>query len=232
MHTRLTIVLATHNTGKTVELRSLLQGLPVQIKNLNDFGPIPPIVEDGETFDDNAYKKASLTARYLGLPALADDSGLCVDALDGAPGVHSARYGGSDATDADRYHKLLAALGDTSDRSAHFSCVLSLAVPTGQALTYEAQCHGSITSAPAGNDGFGYDPIFYYPPLKKTFAQLTLAEKNDISHRALALKEFRSEFDKVMTWLEIHLPGIEPVGCMHPHDDAVSTNPEPGKTKE
>lgn len=232
MQTRLTIVLATHNTGKTVEIRNLLQDLPVQIKNLNDFGPIPPIIEDGETFDDNAYKKASLTARYLGLPALADDSGLCVDALNGEPGVQSARYGGPDATDADRYQKLLAALEDTPDRNAHFTCVLSLAVPTGQALTYEAQCHGEITTAPSGDGGFGYDPVFFYPPLEKTFAQLTLAEKNNISHRALALKEFRSEFDNVMTWLEIHLPENEPVGCMHNQDDAVSTNSERRNPKE
>ena len=142
MQTRLTIVLATQNTGKTAEIRNLLQGLPVDIKNLNDFGPIPPIMEDGATFEENAYKKASLTARYLGLPALADDSGLCVDALDGAPGVYSARYGGGQATDEERYQKLLKELDDTTLRLAHFECVLSLAVPTGQALTYEGRWSG------------------------------------------------------------------------------------------
>jgi XTP/dITP diphosphohydrolase len=216
VQSRLTIVLATTNTGKTDEIRKLLHGLPVTIKNLNDFGPIPPIVEDGATFDENAYKKASLTARYLGLPALADDSGLCVDALGGAPGVLSARYGGDQATDEDRNQKLLTALGDSQNRNARFQCVLSLAVPTGEALTYEAGCEGFITRAPAGDRGFGYDPIFYYPPLNKTFAQMTLTEKNSLSHRAKALKEIYSEFDKVMLWIHQHLPDNDPVGCWHP----------------
>ena len=215
MQTRLTIVLATRNAGKTVEIRELLQDMPVNIKNLNDFGPIPPIIEDGATFDDNAYKKASLTARYLGFPALADDSGLCVDALDGAPGIYSARYGGEQATDEDRYRKLLKALGDNPNRNAYFQCVLSLAMPTGEALTYEARCDGVIAQTPAGDGGFGYDPIFFYPPLNKTFAQLTLEEKNSISHRAKALKELRSEFDKVLMWIRQHIPEIEPLGCMH-----------------
>jgi XTP/dITP diphosphohydrolase len=229
VQTRLTIVLATHNTGKTTEIRNLLHGLPVEIKNLNDFGPIPPIVEDGATFEENAYKKASLTARYLGLPALADDSGLCVDALDGAPGVWSARYGGDQATDEDRYQKLLKELGDTTHRQAHFECVLSLAVPTGQALTYEARCPGEIAKAPVGNNGFGYDPIFFYPPLNKTFAQLSLSEKNIVSHRAKALMEFHSEFDNVMVWIKQHLPDIDPVGCMYHQGNAAPTHPDAGR---
>lgn len=226
MQTRLTIVLATHNTGKTTEIRNLLQGLPVEIKNLNDFGPLPPIVEDGVTFEENAYKKASLTARYLGLPALADDSGLCVDALDGAPGVWSARYGGDQATDEDRYQKLLEALGDTTRRQAHFECVLSLAVPTGQALTYEGRCQGEIAKSPMGNNGFGYDPIFYYPPLNKTFAQLSPSEKNAVSHRAKALMEFHTEFDKISVWIKRQLPDIDPVGCMHPQGHAAPPHPD------
>lgn len=213
------LVLATRNQGKTDEIRALLKDFPVEIRNLNDFGPIPPIVEDGETFDENAYKKASASARYLGLPALADDSGLVVDALNGAPGVYSARYAGDDATDSQRYRKLLQELGDSEDRSAKFVCVLSLAVPTGQALTYEASCEGIIAREPAGTGGFGYDPVFFYPPLNKTFAQLSRHEKNSVSHRGKALQEFCEEFDKVMVWLKRHSAPAPLSGCMRPSNN-------------
>lgn len=208
------LVLATRNQGKTDEIKALLSQFKIDIKNLDDFGPIPPIVEDGDTFEENAYKKASLTARYLGLPALADDSGLVVEALDGAPGIHSARYAGEDASDSQLYRKLLQELGDSKNRSAKFVCVLSLAVPTGPALTYEASCEGVITHEPVGTGGFGYDPVFFYPPLDKTFAQLTRHEKNKVSHRGKALNEFCSEFDKVMVWLQRHLAPNAPSGCM------------------
>jgi XTP/dITP diphosphohydrolase len=208
------IVLATRNQGKTEEIKTLLDQFNIDIKNLDDFGPIPPIVEDGETFEENAYKKASLTARYLGLPALADDSGLVVEALNGAPGVHSARYAGQQATDSQRYRKLLQELGDSDHRSAKFVCVLSLAVPAGPALTYEASCEGVITQEPVGTGGFGYDPVFYYPPLNQTFAQLTRQEKNKVSHRGKALHEFCMEFEKVVVWLQRHLASSAPAGCM------------------
>ena len=208
------IVLATRNAGKTKEIIDLLEDYPVRIKNLNDFGPIPPIEEDGATFDENAYKKASLTARYLGLPALADDSGLTVAALNGAPGVYSARYGGENATDMDRCQKLLAEMLDHEDRRAAFECVLSLAVPTGPALTYEGRCEGLIARSPSGENGFGYDPIFFYPPLGKTFAQLTMAEKSHVSHRGKALRELREEFDKVIVWLRQQMPQLDRPGCM------------------
>lgn len=208
------LVLATRNQGKTDEIKALLGKFNIDIRNLEGFGPIPPIVEDGDTFEENAYKKASLTARYLGLPALADDSGLVVEALNGAPGVHSARYAGKDASDSQRYRKLLQELGDSENRAAEFVCVLSLAVPTGPALTYEASCEGVITHEPAGTGGFGYDPVFFYPPLNKTFAQLTRQEKNKVSHRGKALHEFCSEFDKVMVWLQRHLAPNTPTGCM------------------
>jgi XTP/dITP diphosphohydrolase len=207
------LVLASRNKGKTVEIRELLKNHPIQIRNLDDFGPIPPIVEDGDTFEANAYKKASLTARYLGFPAIADDSGLCVDALQGAPGVYSARYGGPDATDAQRCQKLLEELGDSQNRTARFECVISLAVPTGPALTYEASCQGQITRQPAGANGFGYDPVFYCPEFGKTFAELTSEEKNLVSHRGKALRELSAEFDKVLKWIAHHMPAVEPVGC-------------------
>ncbi len=208
-----TLVIATTNTGKTAEIRDLLKGYPITIKNLSDFGPIPPVVEDGDTFDDNAYKKASVTARVLGLPALADDSGLVVEALDGAPGVHSARYGGEGASDADRCQKLLAALRGEANRRAAFECVISIAVPTGPALTYDGRCEGEILEVPAGENGFGYDPVFFFPPLKKSFAQLSRQEKGTVSHRGKALREVCAEFDKILTWLDIHLPPPERVNC-------------------
>lgn len=202
----MTLVIATRNAGKTVEIRELLADFPVQIKSLEDFGPIPAVEENGHTFDDNAYKKASFAARVLGLPALADDSGLMVEALGGAPGVYSARYAGENATDEQRYRKLLAEMKGKTNRKAAFECVLSIAVPAGPALTYEGRCDGEIAEEPAGRNGFGYDPIFYYPPLGKTFGQLTRDEKSHISHRGKALRELRDEFDKVLIWIRQQMP--------------------------
>ena len=213
MEEKTTLVIATRNPGKTAEIRDLLQDHPVQIKNLDDFGPIPEVVEDGETFEENAYKKASFTARVLGLPALSDDSGLSVKALNGAPGVYSARYAGKDASDRQRCDKLLEEMKGKSDRRATFTCVLSIAVPTGQALTYEAVCDGLITETAEGKNGFGYDPIFLYPPLKKTFAQLSRQEKGRVSHRGKALSELVSEFNKVLIWLDQNMPELEKFNC-------------------
>ena len=207
------LVIATRNKGKTAEIRDLFDAFPVTVKDLDDFGPIPEVVEDGDTFDENAYKKASFTARILGYPALSDDSGLVVEALNGAPGVHSARGAGPDATDAERAKKLLAELGDQTNRSAAFECVISIAVPAGPALTYEGRCEGTITHTPAGTNGFGYDPVFFYPPLNKTFAQLTMAEKSRVSHRGKALQGVRDEFDKVMKWIDRHMPEPEIICC-------------------
>jgi XTP/dITP diphosphohydrolase len=201
MTERRLLVLATRNAGKTREIREFLEGFPVEIKNLDDFGPIPPVEEDGTTFDENAYKKASFTAKILGLPALADDSGLEVEALGGAPGVHSARYAGPSATDAENNAKLLRKMEGKTNRAAVFVCVISLAVPSGVALTYEARCEGLIAEAPRGNNGFGYDPLFYYPPLNRTFAQLSAEEKNRGSHRGKALAELKEEFEKVLIWI-------------------------------
>ncbi len=213
MENPISLVIATRNKGKTAEIRDLLRGFPVTVKNLDDFGPIPEVEEDGETFDENAYKKASFTSRVLGVPALADDSGIEVKALDDAPGVHSARYAGENATDKQLCEKLLDEMADKSDRKAHFKCVISIAVPTGQALTYEAQCEGVITEEPAGTNGFGYDPVFYYPQLEKTFAQMTMEEKSTVSHRGKALREVIDEFDKVLTWIDQNMPIQEKSKC-------------------
>jgi XTP/dITP diphosphohydrolase len=195
------LILATRNKGKSAEIKDALRGFPVLIKDLNDFGPIPDPVEDGKTFEENAYKKASFTARVLGLPALADDSGLEVEALAGAPGVYSARYSGPLATDFDNNAKLLRELNGKENRKARFCCVLSLAVPSGPALTYEASCEGVILDAPRGDKGFGYDPLFLYPLLGKTFAEMDMEEKLSVSHRGRALRELAGEFEKVLQWL-------------------------------
>lgn len=206
MKKSMTLVIATSNKGKTAEIKDLLKGFPVDIKNLNDFGPIPPLEENGNTFDENAYQKASFAARILGLPALADDSGLLVEALGNAPGIHSARYAGENATDEQRYFKLLDEMQGKSNRNAAFECVISIAVPTGPALTYEARCQGLITERPAGSNGFGYDPIFFYPPLNKTFAELTREEKSRVSHRGKAFAELKDEFEKILIWIDQNMP--------------------------
>jgi XTP/dITP diphosphohydrolase len=206
MANHIPLVIASGNPGKITEIQELLAGFPIEIKSLNDFGPIPEVQEDGETFDENAYKKASFTAKILGIPALADDSGLVVEALGGAPGVLSARYAGENATDEQRVAKLLNEMKGQTHRNAAFECVLSIAVPSGPALTYEARCEGLIAQKPAGQNGFGYDPIFFYPPLNKTFGQMTIAEKSQVSHRGKALNELKQEVDKVLIWIRRHMP--------------------------
>jgi XTP/dITP diphosphohydrolase len=208
MEPPINLVIATRNKGKTSEIKSLLSGFPVIIRNLDDFGTIPEVKEDGETFDENAYKKSGFAAKILGFPALADDSGLVVEALNGAPGIHSARYGGENASDEERCLKILNEMDGKSNRKAAFECVVSIAVPGGAALTYEARCEGIISEKLKGENGFGYDPIFYYPPLKKTFAELTQQEKNKISHRGKAFQELKEEFDKILIWIHRQMPEI------------------------
>ena len=207
---KIVMVLATRNKGKVVEFQEMLKGFPVQILCLADFGPIPEVEEDGATFDDNAYKKALFTAKALGLPAIADDSGLVVEALDGAPGVHSARYAGPGATDQDNIEKLLSEMKGVQDRRAAFHCVVSIAVPSGPALTYEGSCPGMITEEAEGEGGFGYDPVFFCPELGKTFAQASMEEKNKVSHRGKALAEVGAEFDKILVWLNARLGEMKP----------------------
>lgn len=199
------LILATRNPGKISEFKELVSGFDIDIKSLEDFKSIPLVIEDGKTFEDNAYKKAHFTAKILGFPALADDSGLLVDALNGAPGVYSARYAGEEATDAENIQKLLKDIEGESNRKAAFQAVIAVAVPRGPALIYEGRCEGEIAQLPVGDNGFGYDPIFYYPPLKKTFAQISREEKNAVSHRGKAMTELRREFDKVLIWLQKRL---------------------------
>ena len=196
------LVLATTNQNKVKEFKQFVSEFPVTVKSLSDFGPLPEVVEDGATFDENAYKKAHHYAKVLGIPAIADDSGLVVEALSGAPGVRSARYAGDGASDQDNCRKLLAEMEGQSNRKASFVCVLSIAVPSGPALTYEASCAGTILEEPRGSSGFGYDPLFFYEPYGKTFAEISMEEKNKVSHRGKVLSELSQEFDKVLKWLE------------------------------
>lgn len=199
------LVLATRNEGKLTEFKHMVANFKIDIKGLQAFGPIPTVEEDGETFEDNAVKKARFTARVLGIPALADDSGLMVNALDGKPGVHSARYAGDNATDSENNLKLLNIMEGMKNRKATFICVIAIAVPMGPALIYEGQCEGIITRELTGQEGFGYDPLFYYPPLEKTFAEMTLEEKNRVSHRGKVMAELAYEFNKVLIWLKHRL---------------------------
>ena len=204
------IVLATENRNKVKEFQKMLEGSPVVIKCLGDYPKLPPVIEDGATFEANAYKKAAHYARVLGLPALADDSGLVVEALEGRSGVYSARYAGEKASDAENCAKLLGEMAGKEDRRARFVCVLSLATPGGPALTWEGSCEGVLTTAARGTSGFGYDPLFFYPPLDKTFAELSMEEKNKISHRGVAMAEFCAEIDKILTWLKNRLQEEKP----------------------
>jgi XTP/dITP diphosphohydrolase len=202
---RFTLVLATRNQGKTREIRRLLQDRPIALLSLEDFGPTPEPREDADTFEENAYGKAHFYARILGLPALADDSGLEVEALGGEPGVRSSRWAGEDATDKERCARLLDRMKGQSQRRAAFVCALVLAVPSGPALTWLGRCEGELAAEPRGTNGFGYDPIFFYPPLGRTFAELAAEEKNRVSHRGRAMAEFASELDKVLVWLRLRL---------------------------
>jgi XTP/dITP diphosphohydrolase len=197
-----TLVLATRNKGKIIELRRLLSEFDITIKGLDDFSPIPEVEEDGNTFQDNAYKKAYHTAKLLGIPALADDSGLVVNALNGAPGVMSARYAGEYASDEERYNKLLKEMKGQKDRSAYFECAIVIALPGGASKFFSGRCEGAITFEPTGEDGFGYDPVFLYPPLNQTFSQISLDEKNKISHRGKAMAELKEKFNSVLKWME------------------------------
>ena len=182
-------VLASHNKGKLAEMQAILRELGVEVVLQSDLGLSLEPEENGETFTENARIKARAVMEASGLPAIGDDSGLCVDALNGAPGVYSARYGGLD-DDAARYRLLLQNMRGSMTRSAHFHTSVVCVFPDGTELTAEGDCHGTIAYAPMGDRGFGYDPVFFVPQLRKTFAQMTAEEKNAISHRGNALRAF------------------------------------------
>jgi XTP/dITP diphosphohydrolase len=201
------LMVATHNKGKLKEIRMFLSDLNMDIVSLDEAINAPNIVEDGKTFMENAFKKAKVIAQATGIMTLADDSGLEVDALDGAPGVRSARYSGENASDALNNEKLLEDLkGVASDqRSAHFRCVIVVYHPSGRWISTEAKCDGEITQNFIGEGGFGYDPVFYVPSVKRTMAQLSPEEKNRLSHRGKALAEIKAKLPGFLDSLESNL---------------------------
>jgi len=185
------LLVATGNAGKLREIRKLFAEHPCQVLGLEDLPPVPEAVEDGASFAENAEKKARHYARLTGLPTLADDSGLVVDALDGAPGIYSARYAGEKAGDAANNRKLLEALQGipAARRRAAFVCALALCEPDGTCRQFAGRLEGVILEESRGHEGFGYDPLFLVPEYGKTLAELPLAIKNRISHRGQALKQ-------------------------------------------
>jgi XTP/dITP diphosphohydrolase len=190
------LVIATTNKGKLREIRELLKGLDIKIKSLADYPGCPEVVEDGATFRENALKKARAVAEYTGKLTLADDSGLMVDALGGAPGVYSARYSGKDADDLKNNRKLLRQMKDMPDekRGAQFVCVLALSGPCPNGhheKTLKGVVRGRVAHEMRGPRGFGYDPLFYYTRSGLTFAEMGPDEKNKVSHRARALKKLK-----------------------------------------
>lgn len=184
-----TLVLATFNRHKAAEILAILPDLALEIKTLADFSGAVPAVEDGATLEENALKKALAAARFTGLPALADDTGLEVDALGGAPGVRSARYAGEDASYVQNNALLLASLANVppEKRAARFACVVALALPSGASATARGTLEGAIAPAPRGANGFGYDPLFLVGEGPRTLAELSEEAKNALSHRARAL---------------------------------------------
>jgi len=183
------IVVATQNKGKIAEIVLALAQLPVKVLALSDFGPIPEAIENGASFMENALLKAQHYARFTNKACLADDSGLEVDALQGAPGIYSARFAGDTGNDAANNQKLLAELShiQTAERTARFRCVLAFVDTDGSAVTTDGVCEGYIIEKMRGQGGFGYDCLFYMPELGKTMAELSKNEKNAISHRGQAL---------------------------------------------
>ncbi|MBN1916765.1 MAG: XTP/dITP diphosphatase [Verrucomicrobia bacterium] len=185
------LFVATRNRNKVRELQALLEDTKLTLCSFRDFRDLPEVEEDGRTFEENATKKAVALAKYTGLLTIADDSGLEVDALDGQPGVMSARYAGPDATDKENNEKLLAQLRNVPEgrRAARFRCAIALATPAGLIAVVEGVCEGRIALEERGTEGFGYDPLFVKDDSVKTFAELPLEVKNRVSHRALALEK-------------------------------------------
>ena len=183
-------ILASQNQHKLVEMQNILSAHGVEVVLQSELGLHVEVEETGATFAENAMLKAKAVMAASGLPAIADDSGVCVDALSGAPGVYSARYGGPELDDVGRYRLLLENMRGARDRTAHFTSAIACAFPNGGTIEAEGICPGMIAYAPQGDGGFGYDPVFFLPQLRKTYAQLTPEEKAAVSHRGKALEVF------------------------------------------
>lgn len=192
------MVLASKNAHKLEEMREILSAQGVELLLERDVGLDLDVEETGDTFEENALLKARAVMEASGLAAIADDSGLCVDALGGAPGVYSARYGGPDLDDVGRYKLLLENMRGMVDRRCKFVSCICCCFPGGDTVAARGECHGTLAYGPKGEDGFGYDPVFFVPGQKKTFAELTSAEKNAISHRGVALAEFKVKLENYL----------------------------------
>jgi XTP/dITP diphosphohydrolase len=193
------IVIATGNKHKQAQFVDLFAPLRLTVKGLNDFTAVPEIDEDQPTFEGNAAKKAEMISQWLDGPVIADDSGLVVPALDGQPGVYSARYAGLPSNDAANNEKLLRELSRIGlyEPKAYYVCVMAIAIPGQSTQLFRGECYGQIIAAPRGNDGFGYDPLFYLPQVGKTMAELPKEQKYTISHRAVAT-------EKLLNWMQEH----------------------------
>ena len=192
------LVLASKNKKKLVEMNDILSHLGIEVCSEAEAGVDVEVEETGTTFEENSLLKAKAVMEASGLPAIADDSGLCVDALGGAPGVYSARYGGPGLDDVGRYQLLLENMKGQMPRTARFVSVITCCFPNGDVLSARGECEGTIAFAPMGEGGFGYDPVFFVPELKKTFSQLTPDEKKAISHRGKALKAFQGKLEEYL----------------------------------
>ena len=206
------LILATNNANKILEIREILGDRFGELRSLKESGIDHETVEDGETFLQNAEKKAREIAELSGCPALADDSGLCVDALGGAPGVYSARYGGVHGDDRANNEKLLRELEGSENRRAHYACAMALVWPDGRMISAEGVFCGEIARSPAGNGGFGYDPLFYVPEFNATLACVPPEQKNHVSHRNLALRCLAEKLDALKNQPPIVLGGFMGVG--------------------
>ncbi|OQY42177.1 MAG: Non-canonical purine NTP pyrophosphatase [Fusobacteriia bacterium 4572_74] len=189
------LFLATGNKKKIKEISEILEGY--EILSINDGYTIPEVLEDRDTFEGNSQKKALEIAKVVGMPVIADDSGLCVEALGGAPGIYSARYSGENTTDKTNNIKLIQELKGKEDKRAKFVCVITLAKPNGEYHSFRGEVEGVIVEKPGGTDGFGYDPHFYIEKYGKTFAEIPEIKKK-ISHRAMALKKLQAEIDRYL----------------------------------
>ena len=192
------MVLASKNAHKLTEMSAILSQVGIEVVLESDVGVDVDVEETGTTFEENAAIKATAVMQATGLPAIADDSGLCVTALGGGPGVYSARYGGEGLNDAQRYQLVLQNLQGQVDRSAKFVSCICCAFPNGDVITARGECPGLITYSPRGSGTFGYDPIFLVPEKRKTFAEMEGEEKNAISHRGVALQKFKVELEKYL----------------------------------
>ncbi len=192
------IFLATKNIGKINEFKKLVENKNMEVLSILDSEDIPEVEENGNTFEENSQKKAVEIAKYLNMVTISDDSGLCVDYLDGAPGIYSARYSGEDATDEKNIDKLLIDMKQAENRKAKFVSVVSVGKPNGKVYSFRGEATGKILSERKGSNGFGYDPVFLSDDLGKSFGEASSDEKKSVSHRARAFEKLMSEFDKII----------------------------------